>query len=195
MLRYPNILSDGTGYSRPGRRRYSELMRADIRFALRPRTCAMSTQTVTTTCNPVGRHEVAVEDLIRALVHATSSLSEAGPERTTIAEEILIDLDVDGARYLVVRMPMAERPQIPLSPREQEVVRMVALGHPNKVIAEVLNISVWTVCTHLRRIFAKAGVGSRAAMVARLMDATNLGPHSGRHRSAMPAFRDGDAVS
>jgi len=36
------------------------------------------------------------------------------------------------------------------------------------VIADVLNISSWTVCTHLRRIFAKLGVGSRAAMVAQL---------------------------
>jgi hypothetical protein len=33
-----------------------------------------------------------------------------------------------------------------------------------------LNISSWTVCTHLRRVFAKLGVGSRAAMVARVHD-------------------------
>ena len=32
---------------------------------------------------------------------------------------------------------------------------MVAKGHRNQVIAGVLNISGWTVCTHLRRIFAK----------------------------------------
>lgn len=34
----------------------------------------------------------------------------------------------------------------------------------------MLNISAWTVCTHLRRIFAKLGVGSRAAMVAELLE-------------------------
>jgi hypothetical protein len=45
---------------------------------------------------------------------------------------------------------------------------MVAGGHPNKTIASVLNISSWTVCTYLRRIFAKLGVNSRAAMVARM---------------------------
>ena len=45
---------------------------------------------------------------------------------------------------------------------------MVAGGHPNKAIASVLNISSWTVCTYLRRIFAKLGVNSRAAMVARV---------------------------
>ena len=85
-------------------------------------------------------------------------------------EEVLIDLDVDGYRYLLLRMPQIGRCRIRLSPREQEIVRMVAKGHPNKVIADVLNISSWTVCTHLRRIFAKLGVGSRAAMVAQLLE-------------------------
>jgi DNA-binding CsgD family transcriptional regulator len=47
---------------------------------------------------------------------------------------------------------------------------MVAKGYPNKVIARVLEISSWTVSTHLRRIFAKLGVTTRASMVARLMD-------------------------
>jgi hypothetical protein len=37
----------------------------------------------------------------------------------------------------------------------------------------VLGISSWTVCTHLRRIFAKMGVGSRAAMVAHVSAAPN----------------------
>jgi DNA-binding CsgD family transcriptional regulator len=65
-----------------------------------------------------------------------------------------------------------------LSPREQEIVRMVAKGHPNKIIADVLNISSWTVCTHLRRIFAKLGVGSRAAMVAQLLQVGVIAPDS-----------------
>lgn len=59
---------------------------------------------------------------------------------------------------------------------------MVAKGHPNKVIADVLNISSWTVCTHLRRIFAKLGVGSRAAMVAQLLE---LGVLASDHRAAV----------
>jgi hypothetical protein len=49
---------------------------------------------------------------------------------------------------------------------------MVAKGYPNKTIAGILNISSWTVCTHMRRIFAKLGVASRAAMVARLLEET-----------------------
>jgi len=52
---------------------------------------------------------------------------------------------------------------------------MVAKGYPNKTIAAVLDISVWTVSSHLRRIFAKYGVASRAAMVARLLEESNPG--------------------
>jgi DNA-binding NarL/FixJ family response regulator len=45
---------------------------------------------------------------------------------------------------------------------------MVACGYPNKTIASVLEISSWTVASHLRRIFIKLQVSSRAAMVTRL---------------------------
>jgi DNA-binding CsgD family transcriptional regulator len=81
-----------------------------------------------------------------------------------------------------MRMPLTNGKRIQLSPREQEIVRMVAKGHPNKVIADVLNISSWTVCTHLRRIFAKLGVGSRAAMVARMLEIGALGKECRAHR-------------
>ncbi len=119
----------------------------------------------------------AVQDLLRLLVSkaaaANGNCAQAHPESDL--EEIVIDADVDGVRYLVVRVPRSGHPSTRLSPRELEIVRMVALGHPNKVIAGVLNISSWTVCTHLRRIFAKLGVGSRAAMVARLSEFRSIG--------------------
>jgi DNA-binding CsgD family transcriptional regulator len=86
------------------------------------------------------------------------------------ADEIVLDVELDGYRYLLVRSVKSSRAQVELSPREKEIVRMVAQGYPNKTIAGVLNISSWTVCTHLRRVFAKLGVGSRAAMVARVHD-------------------------
>jgi DNA-binding CsgD family transcriptional regulator len=91
-----------------------------------------------------------------------SSVSQPDGE----AEEILVDVELDGTRYLLMRLHKPEE-RVQLSPREKEIVRMVAGGHPNKIIASVLNISSWTVCTYLRRIFAKLGVNSRAAMVAR----------------------------
>jgi len=121
------------------------------------------------------RAELTTEELVRLLVSQVGTPGPGGSAvlvgtHSSYSEEILIDLDLDGARYLLVRLPKADRARAQLSPREQEIVRMVAQGHPNKVIADVLSISAWTVCTHLRRIFAKLGVGSRAAMVARLLE-------------------------
>jgi len=125
-----------------------------------------------------GPELLRVKDGIRAIVEMIDKRSGEGSGRsgdTTLApEEILVDTEVDGSRYLLVRMPGSQSHRVQLSPREQEIVRMVAKGHPNKVIADVLNISSWTVCTHLRRIFAKLGVGSRAAMVAQLLEARIL---------------------
>lgn len=80
-----------------------------------------------------------------------------------------MDVESDGMRCVVVRT--APAPEMPLlSPREQEIARMVAGGLPNKTIAAVLEISSWTVGTYLRRMFAKLGVSSRAAMVAKVME-------------------------
>ena len=86
----------------------------------------------------------------------------------SLSERILFNLDVDGSRYILVKAEPAEQGIPALSPREREIVCMVALGHQNKVIAGILHISSWTVSTHLRRIFTKLGVTSRAAMVAKV---------------------------
>jgi DNA-binding CsgD family transcriptional regulator len=110
------------------------------------------------------------EALLNELVSRAGGRPVAGDGREPQSEEIVFDTEVGGVRYLLVRLPKVTRGAAVLSPREQEIVRMVAKGHPNKAIAGVLNISSWTVCTHLRRIFAKLGVTSRAAMVARLAE-------------------------
>ena len=60
--------------------------------------------------------------------------------------------------------------RIALSPREEQIVRLAAQGHPNKIIAHELKISPWTVNTHLRRIFAKLQVCSKTAMVVRYLN-------------------------
>ncbi len=113
--------------------------------------------------------DMYVDDAFRTLVGLIEK-SSASASADSGGENVLVDTEVEGARYLLVRMPQVEGVRVQLSPREQEIVRMVAKGHPNKVIADVLNISAWTVCTHMRRIFAKLGVGSRAAMIARLLE-------------------------
>jgi DNA-binding NarL/FixJ family response regulator len=56
-----------------------------------------------------------------------------------------------------------------LSPREHEVLRMLALGKSNPEIAEMLFIGRGTVRTHVSNILAKLGATTRteAAMIAR----------------------------
>jgi DNA-binding CsgD family transcriptional regulator len=81
--------------------------------------------------------------------------------------QVLLDVEIGDVRLLALRRPRPG-PISLLSPREQEIARMVASGYPNKAIASVLEISSWTVASHLRRIFIKLQVSSRAAMVTRL---------------------------
>ena len=54
---------------------------------------------------------------------------------------------------------------VPLSPREQEVVRLIALGSTSKEIATKLFISVATVETHRTNLMSKLGVRNVAGLV------------------------------
>lgn len=61
-----------------------------------------------------------------------------------------------------VREPALE----PLSARELDVLALVARGSTNRAVAAALFISEATVKTHLLHVYAKLGVGDRAAAVA-----------------------------
>ena len=71
-----------------------------------------------------------------------------------------------GAR-LVAAEAEAERraDQDPLSEREREVLRLLALGHTNQEIAQMLFISVRTAETHRAHIMQKLRLSSRAELV------------------------------
>jgi DNA-binding NarL/FixJ family response regulator len=51
----------------------------------------------------------------------------------------------------------------PLTPREVEVLRLVAAGMANRVIAAELHLSEKTVARHISNIFLKLGLSSRVA--------------------------------
>jgi LuxR family maltose regulon positive regulatory protein len=65
-------------------------------------------------------------------------------------------------------VPMAETalPE-PLTPREQEILRLIAAGLTNREIGDRLFISPETVKKHTGSIFGKLGVGRRTEAVAR----------------------------
>jgi len=110
-----------------------------------------------------GQDEV-VQNLLRALVRRVAEIG--GPPTS---DRPVLDREELGVRCLL--LPRDIRPGGVaglLSPREREIARMVALGRTNRAIADSLDISNYTVSTHLRRVFAKLDVTSRAAMVASL---------------------------
>jgi two-component system response regulator NreC len=78
---------------------------------------------------------------------------------------------VDGKRFLsrrvsalIAAMHTAGREDA-LTPREVEVLRLIALGHTSAEIADQLHLSRRTVETHRARIHRKLGLTARAELV------------------------------
>jgi DNA-binding NarL/FixJ family response regulator len=77
------------------------------------------------------------------------------------------------ARKLVDFFHTAAQPETPgltrqdtaLSPREVEILRLLAAGHAYKQIAVELDISMNTLCTHIKRIYEKLHVHSRTEAI------------------------------
>jgi two-component system response regulator NreC len=102
-----------------------------------------------------------------------------------------ITASASGGSYLdpslgaAIAAPLAEDQAVEkLSPREREVLRLIALGHTNSGIADLLGLSLRTVESHRAHIQAKTGRSSRAelvdlALTAGLLDAER------RHRRSL----------
>lgn len=114
---------------------------------------------------PGPTERLPMEALLHELVRRVRRTNPADPSAQGLGTPIF-DVEMDGLRVLVV--PVAQKPGAParLSPRERDVVCLVAGGATNRKIADQLGISTWTVATYLRRIFTKLDVTSRAAMVS-----------------------------
>lgn len=71
-----------------------------------------------------------------------------------------------GARLIAAEVEERKRVETdPLSEREREVLRQLALGHTNQEIAAALFISVRTAETHRAHIMQKLGLRTRAELV------------------------------
>jgi two-component system, NarL family, response regulator NreC len=72
-----------------------------------------------------------------------------------------------GARLIVAEAAeQREADDGPLSDRERQVLRLLALGHTNQEIAEKLNISVRTAESHRAHIMQKLRLSTRAELVS-----------------------------
>lgn len=76
-----------------------------------------------------------------------------------------------GARLVVAEANERARAEAdPLSDREREVLRLLALGHTNQEIAKQLYLSVRTVETHRAHIMQKLRLETRAELVRHAID-------------------------
>jgi DNA-binding NarL/FixJ family response regulator len=114
-------------------------------------------------------------DLGRAFAALGRLDAAAGEARRAIEilTELKAELEIARARTLLAEVEGARQPGAPprgktagLSAREIEVLRLVAEGLNNQVIAERLFLSEHTVHRHVANILNKLSVSSRAAAVA-----------------------------
>jgi len=75
-----------------------------------------------------------------------------------------------GARLIAAETAELRRAEDPLSGREREVLRLLALGHTNQEIAAKLVISVRTAEAHRAHIMQKLRLSTRAELVRYAMD-------------------------
>lgn len=92
-----------------------------------------------------------------------------GRERLDLSVEMLWTIQVVAQaghlRACVLRS--YDRKPLALSLREREVLRWVARGKSNSVIAEILSLSPHTVDAHMRRVYAKLNVNDRTSAAIR----------------------------
>jgi DNA-binding NarL/FixJ family response regulator len=92
----------------------------------------------------------------RALVDAVRAVSRGEPFLTS------------GAQRRLVRDWLADPssgPSEPLSPREQEVLKLIAEAHTNREIGEILHLSEKTVESHRGNLLRKLGMRDRVELV------------------------------
>jgi DNA-binding CsgD family transcriptional regulator len=133
--------------------------------------------------NPARTAEPAEDALIRQHVVAAlramlDQVELRAMDATTTVNGVSVMLEHDNVRCVLLISPQV--PRHALSPRELQIARLVAAGATNRAIASSLDISLWTVSTHMRRIFAKLDVCSRAEMVAQVFG--GVGPIQGSRR-------------
>jgi NarL family two-component system response regulator LiaR len=109
------------------------------------------------------------EDLVRA-VHAgaTSYLLKTAPAEDVIAAvrdaaagTVSLSPGLLTRLTQALRRPPQPDPLQPLSPREREVLQLIACGHSNRQIARDLAIGEQTVKTHVSSILTKLGLQDR----------------------------------
>ena len=102
-----------------------------------------------------------IEHAIRAIVTGQTHLDPAIQQRLVTA---VLDQTQPPAASETAGVPSSDLPD-ELTPREVEVLKLIAAGLSNQEIADALVLSNATVKTHINRIFYKTGARDRAQAV------------------------------
>ena len=95
-------------------------------------------------------------DARQHLISAVDSLAHHKPFFTGRLSEQMLEAYLSTQR---------EKPGTALSPRERAVVQLIAEGHSNRQMSEILNLSVKTIETHRAAAMRKLNLTSTAAIV------------------------------
>lgn len=126
-------------------------------------------------------------DIARAVGVDGVVLKSASAEMLTTALERVVAGERVGLDTVVRATRSSTSPD--LSPREQEVLALIALGKTNAEIGEQLFLSVDTVKTYVRRVFAKLGVNNRTQAAMRAAE-RSLAPNGVVDPSATSSHGD-----
>ena len=111
----------------------------------------------------VVEHSLEIYGGLVALVFAALGIW-LGLKLTRTTERIVVrEVPVPTEAPFVVRTESVER--LGVTPREMEILQLIAAGLSNREIAERLNVSENTVKTHAARLFAKLNARRRTQVV------------------------------
>lgn len=94
------------------------------------------------------------------LLSAIRAVHEGGTFLHPAHTKLLLERMIDRQK---AQLPQETEPR--LSPREQEILHLIALGYTNQQAADTLYLSVKTVETYRARLMAKLGLRTRADLV------------------------------
>jgi predicted ATPase/DNA-binding CsgD family transcriptional regulator/DNA-binding XRE family transcriptional regulator len=113
-----------------------------------------------------GQHERAMRLAREALGEPTFAAAWAAGRSLSIADAVSEAQQISAIASRPVSPQAPAAAQLGVTPRELEVLRLLPAGLTNRGIGETLFISERTAATHVRNIFAKLEVNTRAEAVA-----------------------------
>ncbi len=116
--------------------------------------------------------DAAPADVAQTIVDVKAGASPISP---MIARKLLARMQ-QGARSAVPMVPV--EPPVPLTPRETEVLELIARGYSYAEIARLQGVTMHTVQSHIKNLYGKLAVHSRSEAV---FEASRMGLLGGPH--------------